>query len=151
MSAVVILTPVVIASWPVLTAAVTGAVAAMGFSARGADLHEEEVVMEDNSVETEIEESEVVAEGTIPGQKIVAQRGDIRIEFGQDERGRCTVCVSGEKHTKRELRKIADEVSGRVVQQFVYNKLLTELKQRDYTIVEQERLADESVRVRVKL
>jgi hypothetical protein len=150
MSAVIVLTPIVISSWPAITAAVVGAATAMGFSLQGERLHEEEE-QEATSVETEIEETQIVSEGLAPGQTIVVQRGDVRIEFGQDQRGRCTVCASGARRSKRELQRIADEIAGRVTQQFIYNKLLHELRERNYTVVGEERLADDSVRVRVRL
>jgi len=38
-----------------------------------------------------------------------------------------------------------------VVQQFAYNKLLTELKRRNYSVVDEQVLSDESVRLRVRL
>lgn len=151
MSAVIVLTPIVIASWPAIAAAVVGATASMGFSLQGHKTYEEEDAAPTTSVETELEESEIVAESMARGQKIVVQRDDVRIAFGQDDRGRCTVCVSGPGRSKRQLQNLADEVAGRVAQQFIYNKLLTELKDRDYAVLTEERLADESVRVRVRL
>ena len=150
MSGIIVLTPIVIASWPAITAAVAGAAASMGFTLRPEDLAEPEEKLP-TVVETEIAEAEVVGAELARGQKIVIRRSDVRLEIGQDERGRCKVCASGFGHSERELRKIADEVSGRIVQQFVYHKLLTELQNRSATVLEQQRLADDSVRVKVRL
>jgi hypothetical protein len=149
MSAVCVLTPLVITSWPLISAAVVGAAASMGFAVKAENLHEDSNSRR-RSVETEIDESEIVADGTAPGQRITVQRGDITISVGQDERGRCTVCVDG-SCSERELHKIGEEVAGRIVQQFAYHKLLSELKERDATVLSEEVLADESVRVRVRL
>lgn len=151
MSAVIVLTPIVISSWPVIVSAVMGAATSMGFSAQAtAALHEEKRTRK-RKVETEIGNSEVVSEGMTSGGKVVMSRGDLTVEFGSDERGRCTVCVTGEKHSEKELRRIGEEVAGRVVQQFTYHKLLSELKRRDYSVVDEEVLEDESVRLRVRL
>lgn len=149
MSAVIVLTPVVISSWPVIASAVMGAAASMGFTVRAEDLHEEK--RERKKVETDIKNSEVVADGMAPGKKIVVDKGDITIEFGQDHRGKCTVCVSGDRHSEKELKRIGEEVAGRVVQQFVYHKLVSELKNRNYSVVEEEVLEDESVRLNIRL
>ena len=53
--------------------------------------------------------------------------------------------------TKADLKRIGDEVAGRVVQQFAYHKLMTELKKRNYSILEETVQEDDSIQVRVKL
>ncbi|HVP10527.1 MAG TPA: hypothetical protein VMV94_04975 [Phycisphaerae bacterium] len=150
MSAVCVLTPLVIASWPAISAAISGAAAAMGFSMAASELYEEARPRQ-KKVETELENSEVVADAMSAGEKIVIRKGDITIEFGRDERGRCTVCVTGTKQSDKELRKIGEEVAGRVIQQFTYNKLVSELKKRNYKVAQEEVLADESVKLRIRL
>lgn len=150
MSAVVVLTPLVIASWPTISAAIMGAVAGMGFAVQGSTLHEEKRTGR-RKVETEIDNSEVVADGITPTEKIVVQREGVTIEFGRDERGRCTVCVSGVGHSDKQLKQIGEEVAGRIVQQFAYHRLVSELKNRNYSVVDEEVLADQSVRLRVRL
>jgi hypothetical protein len=149
MSAVCVLTPLVVASWPVISTAILGAVASMGFTVEIRPPHERK--SKKHQVEAEIENSSVVADELRRGEQIVVRKGDVEIVFGQDARGACTVCVSGEKHSERELRKIGEEVAGRVVQQFAYHKLMTELKKRNYAVVEEQVLADDSVHIRVRL
>ncbi len=150
MSAVIVLTPLVVASWPAISAAIMGAVAGMGFAVQGSTLHEEKRTSR-KKVETEIDNSEIVADGMAPTEKIIVQRAGVTIEFGQDERGRCTVCVSGAGQSKKQLKEIGEEVAGRIVQQFAYHKLVTELKNRNYSVVDEEVLADQSVRLRIRL
>jgi hypothetical protein len=150
MSAVCVLTPLVVASWPAVSAAIAGAAAALGFAIQPPACAKKEVSSE-TVVETTIPNSEVIAEQTGPGQRIVVQRGDITITFGQNQRGACTVCVSGAKHSTRALRRIGEEVAGRVVQQFAYHKLVSELKRHHYAVVDEQMLQDQSVRVRVRL
>ena len=157
MSAVLVLTPLVISSWPAITAAVVGAAAAMGFSVAGGVLQQEVPVKgaaaqsRKKRVETEVPNSEVMADSLTRGQKITIQKGNITIEIGQDERGACTVCASGEGHSDKELKKIAEEVAGRIVQQFAYHKLITELKRRKGTIIEEHVNQDQSIQVRVRM
>ena len=149
MSAVCVLTPLVIASWPAISAAVAAAAASLGFASVAPRLHQERAGP--RTVTTPVENSEVLQEGLAPGQKIVLQRGDLRVEVGQDQRGRCSVCVTGSAgHSDAELRKVGAQVAGRIVQQYTYNKLLTELKSRDYQLVDEQVLADQSIRIRVR-
>lgn len=154
MSAVLILTPLVISSWPAISAAVVGAAAAMGFSVAGGALQQEakeQPQTRKKKVEADVPNSEVMADSLSRGQKITIQRGNITIEIGQDERGACTVCASGEGHSDKQLKTIAEEVAGRIVQQFAYHKLITELKRRKGTIVEEHVNQDQSIQVRVRM
>ncbi len=118
MSAVCILTPLVITSWPTLTAAITAAAAAMGFAVTNTTAESEAEAKsrsKQRTVETEVENSEVIQEGTARGQKIVVQKSDVTVEFAQDQRGRCTLCVTGTGYTDAQLRKMGQEVAGRIV------------------------------------
>ena len=122
MGAVLVLTPLIISSWPAIATAVVGAAAAMGYSvAGGAQTEQAPRKTKKRTVEAEIENSEVVAEAMGPGQTIVIQKGDVTIKFGQDERGACSVCVTGERQSERELKQIGQDVAGRVVQQIAYH------------------------------
>lgn len=149
MSTVCILTPMVIGSWPMIASAVAAAASTLGYavSSESENLGERKVSA---SVETEIPNSEVIAEALERGQSIRIEKPGVRIEFGIDERGACRVCVRGE-HDKASLRKIGEEVAGRVVQQFAYHKLMSELKARHYEVVQEDLAHDHSIQVRVKL
>ena len=148
MGAISILTPIVIASWPVPSSAILGAVTSMGFALHAEAKQEKP---RKRKVETDVPNSEVVADQMGRGEKLVVQRDDVTVEIGRDERGACTVCVTGDKHSDRELRKIGEDVAGRIVQQYAYHKLMTELKKRNYTVVDEQVLADESVHLRIRL
>jgi hypothetical protein len=150
MSSVCVLTPIVVGSWPAIASAALGAAAAMGFTVSSA---EREVARPQGprTVEMEVPNSEVVAEGVARGQKLRIHRDGVVIEIGVDERGKCTVCASGEGVSKAELRRIGEEVAGRVVQQFAYHKLVTELKSRGYQIAEESVQQDQSIQLRVRL
>lgn len=150
MSAVLVLTPVVVSSWPVISAAIMGAAAGMGFAVQGSNLHEEKRTGR-RRVETEVDNSEVISDSLNPAEKIIVQHGGVTIEFGHDARGRCTVCVSGDGRSEKQLKAIGAEVAGRVIQQFAYHRLVSELKDRNYSVVEEETLADQSVRLRVRM
>lgn len=151
MSSVCVLTPIVIGSWPAIAAAVTGALSAMGYASASVDPQRVRGSASGReSVETEVPESEVLAETLSRGEKLSFERDGVAIEIGVDDRGRCTVCASGEQLTKKQLKALGEEVAGRVVQQFTYHKLVNELKDRGYVIAEEKLAQDQSIQIKVR-
>ena len=154
MSAICVLTPIVIGSWPMIASAVAGVAASMGFSViagERTERREEREARGRTRLEMDVPNSEVLAESMDEGQKICIVREGVTIEFGRDERGACTVCVSGENLSKKQLKAIGEEAAGRVVQQFAYNKLMTELRKRNYDVVQESVQEDDAIRVNVRL
>lgn len=150
MSSVCVLTPIVVGSWPAIATAVLGAAGAMGFTVISGE-SEIEAEAGRRSVETEVPNSEVVAETLARGERLRIEKDGVLIEFGVDDRGKCAVCASGEGVSKNELRRIGEEVAGRVVQQFAYHKLVNELKNRGYRIAQESVQQDQSIQLRVRL
>jgi hypothetical protein len=103
------------------------------------------------SVESEIANSEVLAQTLSRGERIRIAKDGVVVDIGVDDRGKCSVCVSGKGRSKGVLRRIGEEVSGRIVQQFAYHKLVTELKSRGYSIAEESVHKDQSIQMRVRL
>jgi hypothetical protein len=146
-SAVIVVTPLVIGAWPVVSAAVAAAVASMGFAAANAC---EQRAAIDTSVraEIEVEDSEIFAEG-LP-EAMVVERDGVRATFSHDERGALKLCMEGEHLSKSELRSIGEELLGRVTQQFVYHRLVNDLAAKNMNIVEEEVTEDRTIRIRVR-
>jgi hypothetical protein len=151
MSAICVLTPVVIASWPAISAAVGGVAAAMGFTLASSAPSAHSRETGGNRVETALPHSEILDESMRRGQEMVIERDGLTVRFARDERGQCSLCVSGEGKSKAELRAIGDDVAGRFVQQFAYHKLMTELKQSGCTVIDEEATVDEAIRLRVRV
>jgi ABC-type transporter MlaC component len=153
MSTVLILTPVIISSWPAITAAVAGAATALGFVMQKtaqevmADVEAQEGV---ENVEVELAESEVLAQSLVTNQQIILNKGDIKIVVERDARGRCKVCASGKGHSKVELKQVAEEFTQRLTQCFVYNKVMKELKGKKFQVVNEEVTQDQSIRINVR-
>jgi ABC-type transporter MlaC component len=153
MSTVLILTPVIIASWPAISAAVAGAATALGFVMNRtvqetlAGVQTEENV---ENVEVELAESEVLAQSLATNQQIVLNRGDIKIVVERDARGRCKVCASGKGHSKVELKQVAEEFTQKLTQCFVYNKVMKELKGKNFQVINEEVTQDQSIRINVR-
>ena len=156
MSCVVVISPLVIAGWPVITAAVTSAIASMGFNiaqsaaaATNPDLSLMARSKEKTRVDIELEESEIL-QNSLSDERIVVEREGMRAVFTRDQRGALKLCMEGEGHSKAELRRVGEELINRVTQQYVYHRVVTELKQRNMTIVDEQISADRTVKIRVR-
>ena len=153
MSCVCILTPVVIAAWPAFSAAVVAAATSLGYAVveEGIKVRQEGKVNQtgERVVQLEIEQSEIVTNQLGRDQSIKITRGNVTVMFSRDARGRASICVTGPGHSDEELRAIGEELSQRVVQKYVYNRLIEECRARQFNIVEEE--VDESNAIRLKV
>ena len=97
----------------------------------------------------EIEQSEIVTSQLGRDQRITVTRDGVTVIFSRDARGKASICVTGPGHSDEELRAIGEELSRRVVQKYVYNRLMEECRARQFNIVEDE--VDESNAIRLKV
>jgi hypothetical protein len=151
MSTVMVITPILIANWPAITAAVAAAVGAMGF----ASLQEGQISAgisskATNREEIEVEDSEILEAAAGTGEEIVVERDGVRATFSRDARGALRVCMEGGGLSKAQLRKLGQELIGRVTQQYAYHRIVTELKQKNMTIVDEQVTKDNTVKIRVR-
>lgn len=150
MSTVVVLAPIIIANWPVITAAVGAAVGTMGF----AMVRREEAATSRAATKTreeiQVDNSEILTSGSGAEEEIVVQREGVRAIFTRDARGALRVCMEGTGQSKTELRRLGQELIDRVTQQYVYHRVVTELKARNMTIVDEELSEDRTVKIRVR-
>lgn len=155
MSAVCILAPVVIAAWPAFSAAVVAAATSLGY-----------VVAEDTvkkmsagtvepqtttRVTLEIPNSEVVTGQLGRDQHISVTRQGVTVTFSRDERGKAALCVIGEGFSDAELQARGEELSQRVVQQYVYQRLMQEFQARQFSVIEETTELNQSIRLKVRL
>ena len=154
MSAVCILAPVVIAAWPAFSAAVVAAATSLGYQVAREVANEKQGAMaaqkDSNQVELEIVRSEVVTNQLGRDQRIAVTREGVTVTFSRDARGRASLCVTGEGHSREELRALGEELSRCVVQQYVYQKLMDEMRARGFNVIEEETSADRSIRLKVR-
>jgi hypothetical protein len=153
MSSCVIVTPLIIAGWPVITAAVTAACGSLGYSIVAAPTVAQTAAAAAKTrtrAEIDIEDSEVLQESASVGGEMVVERNGVRAVFSRDARGALKLCVEGDGHSKSELKKFGEELIGRVTQQYAYHKIVTELQQRNMSIVDEEISADRTVKIRVR-
>jgi len=153
MSCVCILTPVVIAAWPAFSAAVLAAANSLGYVVLDEAIqnrHRNSAQNGSRQVDLEIAHSELVTGQLGRDQRICVSRGGATVEFSRDARGTAKVCVSGSGFTEEELRALGEELSQRVVQKYVYQRLLEEIRARQYVVVEEEIDANQAIRLKVR-
>lgn len=152
MSAVLVLTPIIIASWPAITAAVAGAASAMGMvvneAAKEAARENQETL--EKTVEIELSESEVIAENIAAEKEIIVAKGNVELRIKRDENGRCIVCAKGKGHTEAELKQMAEQFSQKLTQCYIYDKVMRELKSKSFQVVNEEVTEDETIRINVR-
>lgn len=147
MSTVMVVTPLVIAHWPAIAAAVSAAAGALGFAAATEMMREFDT--EPTRTEIEVENTDILEAGGT-GESLVLERDGVRAEFTRDARGALRLCLEGQGLTKLQLKQLGEELIGRVTQQYVYHRVVSELAQRNMPIVQEEVLADQTVRIRVR-
>ena len=150
MPAVVIFAPAMVAAWPGISAAVAGAAMALGLAVVKETHEVAQGAVSATTVEVEMAHSEVTCETMATEEQIVLAQGDVRIRVFRDERGQCRVAVTGMGRSQAELRVIGERVAQKISQQFIYNKLMTELRTHGFNVVKEEIEEDESVRIQVR-
>jgi hypothetical protein len=154
MSCVCILTPVVIAAWPALSAAVVAAATSLGYTMvdEGFKQKQTSQITEtgERQIQIQIEQSEIVTGQLGRDQQIRVRRNGVTVTFSRDARGKASVCVSGEGYTEAELRALGEELSKRVVQKYIYQRLREEIRARQFVVVEEEVDEDQAIRLKVR-
>lgn len=150
MSAVCILAPVVVAAWPAFSAAVAAAAVSLGYQVSTEIVVEQEVASGTNVVNLEIAQSELVTDHLGREQRIRVNRDGVTIVFSRDARGRASLCVTGEGFAEKTLRALGEELSGAVVQQYVYQRLMDEMRAKGFVVVEEQSEIDRTIRLKVR-
>ena len=154
MSAVCILAPIVVAAWPAFSTAVVAAATSLGYAvAQEAANQTGKSSREQASatrVNLEITQSELVTDQLGRDQRISVTREGVTVTFSRDARGQASLCVTGQGHTEAALRALGEELSRRVVQKYVYQKLMDEMQARKFLVVEEETDANHAIHLKVR-
>ncbi len=153
MSCVCILTPVVIAAWPAFSAAVMAAASSLGYQvvsefAKNAQTSVSQ--KQSSKITLEIAQSELVTNQLGRDQRISVSRNGVTVVFSRDARGRASLCVTGSGQTDEALRALGEELSQRVVQRYVYQRLMDEIRARQFVVVEEETDENNAIRLKVR-
>jgi hypothetical protein len=153
MSCVCILTPVVIAAWPAFSAAVMAAASSLGYEAVSEIKKDGRITAppkQSGAVNLEIPQSELVTSQLARDQRLSVTRDGVTVTFSRDARGRASLCVTGNGQSDEVLRALGEELSGRVVQHYVYQKLMDEIRTRGFVVVEEQTEENRAIRLKVR-
>lgn len=150
MSTVLVVTPILVSQWPAIVAAVTAAMSAAGYTAVQHAASQPSGMDGISREEIEVEDSEILESATGTGEQIVVQRDGVRATFTRDARGALRICMEGRGKSKAQLRSIGEDLLGRVTQQFAYHRIVSQLKERNMTIVDEQVTEQQSVKIRVR-
>jgi hypothetical protein len=140
---------VVIAAWPAFSAAVVAAATSLGYQVVAEGTQEKVKQQQKREIQLDIANSELVMNQLTRDQRISVSREGVTVTFARDERGRASLCVIGAGHADAALRAMGEELSQRVVQKYVYQRLMDEMRARQFVVVEEE--VDESQAIRLKV
>ncbi|MDR3038618.1 MAG: DUF1257 domain-containing protein, partial [Candidatus Adiutrix sp.] len=104
----------------------------------------------ENSVDLCLNHAEEVSGGLNFGQALTFSGPGVKVIFSRDAGGRAAVRVSGRK-SQAELEALGEALAQKVVQQYAYHRLVTEMKARNMNVVEEEVEADGTVRLQVRV
>ncbi|MDO5553430.1 MAG: DUF1257 domain-containing protein [Planctomycetia bacterium] len=154
MSTVLIVAPIIMTNWPLIAAAVTGALCSstIGFAEASQAAIKKLNSENQHCQEEEIsfESSEILASAANLGESLTVEKDGVFATFHRSTRGELRLAMRGIGKTKQELRQIGQDLIGRVTQQYAYHRLVTEMKNRNMSIVEETVEADETVKIRVR-
>jgi hypothetical protein len=105
---------------------------------------------EENRVDLGVNNAAEVTAGLSAGQSISFSGRGVRATFYPDSEGRAAVRVEG-RAPEAELRALGEALSKKLIQQYAYHRLVTEMKTRGMNVVEEEVEADGTVRLRVRV
>ncbi|MBN1354647.1 DUF1257 domain-containing protein [bacterium] len=153
MSCVFIVTPFVVGNWAVLTSLVGGAAAHLGYrmARSAAENYRASEAEQMQSVELELENSEVIADQLRRGDVMVLTREAVTITISLDGLGRMKAAVSGpESMLKDELEQLGQEFLNQVIQQYAYQKIIAELKIKGFSLIDEQVESDGRIRLKVR-
>jgi hypothetical protein len=155
MSVVFVVVPVVAGSWPMISAAILAAGAAMGYRAvRQAEANRASgrlgQELPAGGVSLVMDDTRVMAENLMRGESFTLERDGLTAVFRMDGRGQCTVHLAGEGRSNSQLEEAGRELMDRVRQQFAYAKVMAEMEERGFEVIGQEVDADNAIRLRVR-
>lgn len=156
----VVAVPLVLGSWPAISAAILAGGAALGYTAINKEnsvaslnqANSNQAMQQDleRSVQMTMSDSQVVADSLLRGESFSMERGDVQATFRVDGRGACQVHINGKNMTNAQLEAAGVELMDRVRQQFAYSKVMQEMETRGFQVQSQEVEGNQSIRIRVK-
>ncbi len=144
---IVCLTPVVIAAWPAISAAIVGTAAMLGFEVAKTAAEMGVDIKTAGTVDVELAGSAVL-EG-YAGQEVKVSRGETTVTVRRNEFGRLIVSAEG-TGSKSELLKMAEAFAAQMQQVYSYNKAMNQLRTSGFNVVAEEVTKDKEINVTLR-
>lgn len=137
--------PILMGSSTLISNAVVSVAASLGYSTAGTILNDMLATpkkVEQKTVVIPFENSEIFQDQ--PGEKRILgfNKDGVSVILSNNERGKYSFKITGSGKTIEELKALGNDMKERVTQQFVYNKVVSGLREKGYVMVG-EKLEDE--------
>lgn len=150
MSVIFVVTPIIMGGWPVLASAAAAAAGALGYKKLEKYVAAAQRVEEAAGVQLDVENIESIAKGVRSDDSITFGNEELQITVRKDARGQCTVHVDGKGKTEEELKKAGQQLIQRIMQQYAYQKVTSELQKSGFSIVQEEMTETQTIRIRFR-
>jgi len=138
MGAVLILTPVIVSAWPALATAVVSAAASLGYTAaKAGGVSVDEFASMKTGLAIDVPNSEVLTGQLGLDERMSFTREGVTVTIWRNERGKAALHVNGSGHSQEDLKRLGEEMSQRLVRDYVYQQLKHEMQSRNFTLVEE--------------
>lgn len=141
MGAVLILTPVIVSAWPALATAVASAAASLGYTAVkevGTREAVDQFATMKSGLAIDVPNSEVLTDQLGLDERMSFTRDGVTVTIWRNERGKAALHVNGTGQSQEDLKRLGEEMSQRLVRDYVYQQLKHEMQSRNFTLVEEE-------------
>lgn len=88
-------------------------------------------------IKLEVPNTEVVTGQLGRDEKITVTRDGVTITFRRDERGKASLSAMGAGKSHDQLRAMGEEMSRRVVRDYVHQQIMNEIRARDFIVVDE--------------
>ncbi len=150
MSAFFVVIPTLTAlAWPVVQLAVTSALTGLGYSVATTMVRGKNQVLNKVSVDLDLKNTSAIAAKLGEDEELVLTKEDITLTFKRTVDGKCMVNVCASGKSEQELKQIGTDVTNRIIQKIVYDKVMSELKHSGFSII-QEKSNDNTIRLKAR-
>ncbi|MBF0225483.1 MAG: DUF1257 domain-containing protein [Desulfobacterales bacterium] len=151
MSCIFIISSAVVAGWPTFCAAAGVAAASLGFKIlKDENMYQATEVNVEKKVELDIEGSEVLTDRVRPDDEMIFSKDDIKVHIYKDPRGRCAMHVYGIGKSDEELKEQGTHLIHKIKQQYAYQKVTQELKNKGFSITQEELTQEGRIRLSLR-
>jgi len=149
MSVIFVVTPIIVGGWPVITAAASAAAGTLGYKQlkQAEKTHQ---VKKTQPVTLDVDNVEGLAGGMREDESMTFGNEELRITVTKDARGKVQVHADGKGKSTAELEELGSAFVSRMIRQYAYQKVASQLVDKGFSIVEEEAGENQSIRIRFR-